>query len=91
MADTILDPGVQPPSPGGSTLTLQKGMTALIPLTPVAFSGQYAWLAWTRIGLYGAAGYYLWKNNRSLSYVMFGAAAFSAASSLMSNAMERKT
>lgn len=84
MADTILDPGVQPPGPGGSTLTLQKGMTALIPFTPVAFTGQYAWLAWSRAGIYGAIGYALWKNNRSLAYIALGAAAFGVATSLMS-------
>jgi hypothetical protein len=85
MADPIIDTNPAPSVNG--RLTLQKGMTALVPLTPVPFTGQYAWLAYVRIGLYGAAGYYLWKNNRSLSYIMFGAAAFSVASSLMSNAM----
>lgn len=53
---------------------LNRAAMAMIPFTPVGFSGEDAPYAWLRLATYGVASLGLYKRNKTLSYT-FGIAA----------------
>ena len=79
MPDTLVK-GDANPVPG---MSMSQFAAALVPLTPVKFTGRDAWLSYVRIAVFGAAGVALWKKNRTIAYVLLGSAAISAGTSFM--------
>jgi hypothetical protein len=63
---------------------------ALLPFTPVPFTGSDSLLAYGRIALYGVAAGLTWEKHRKLSYVFAGAAGLSLVTSLSANAYQKK-
>ena len=59
-----------------------KILVSLIPVTPVAFSGEDAVYAWLRLIGYSAAAYFTFSKARKLSYIAMTAAGLSLATSL---------
>jgi hypothetical protein len=73
---------------GGSAASLfsaqgaSKIGLALLPTTPVPFTGDTAWLAWARLLGYSAVAYFAWGKARPLAYIGITAAGVSLATSL---------
>ena len=65
----------------GNSIT--KTLVSFVPLSSVKFSGNDAWIAYSRIALYGVVGATLWKKNRTAAYLFLGSAALSAGTSFM--------
>jgi hypothetical protein len=63
---------------------------ALLPFTPVPFTGSESLLAYGRIALYGIAAGLTWEKHRKLSYIFAGAAGLSLVTSLSANAYQKK-
>jgi len=63
---------------------------ALLPFTPVPFTGSESLLAYGRIALYGIAAGMAWEKHRQLAYVLAGAAGLSLVTSLSANAYQKK-
>lgn len=61
---------------------LAKSAVALVPFTPVPFSGPDMVYAVGRVALYSAIAAYSWDRNRTIAYIAAGAAAMSVATSL---------
>jgi predicted alpha/beta-hydrolase family hydrolase len=55
---------------------------ALLPTTPVPFTGDTAWLAWARLLGYSAVAYLAWGKAKPLAYIGLAAAGVSVATSL---------
>lgn len=75
-----------PPKTLNAGIDFGKSALALFPLTPVPFKGEGAFWSYTRIALYGTAGYLAWGRARRLSYILFTAAGLSAAVSTTATA-----
>lgn len=73
-----------PVKPSADGLTFRQFGLSLIPLTPVPFTGNKALFAYLRLGIYATASYLTFTKARKLSYVMMGALALSALTSLSS-------
>jgi hypothetical protein len=63
---------------------------ALLPFTPVPFTGSESLLAYGRIALYGIAAGMAWEKHRQLAYILAGAAGLSLVTSLSANAYQKK-
>ena len=56
-----------------------------VPTTPVPFKGDEAFIAYTRVALYGGAAYLTFKKYRKVSYVFMGLTAVCLATSVSSH------
>ena len=90
LANDLEDAGIQDPefrsqktSHDGSRIAL-----AMLPITPVPFTGNGAIYAWARLVLYGSAAVVLHAKHKNASYVMAGAAGLSLVSSLAAKSWE---
>jgi hypothetical protein len=96
QAESSLDPGASPvlnfPSAGTpvSVNPISRIGLALVPFTPVSFSGPDGIYAWGRLAIYGTAAALTWQKQRKLSYVLMGAAGLSLVSSLSQDAWRAK-
>ena len=79
-----------PPAPVTNGNLKNIGL-ALVPFTPVSFSGQDSLYAWGRLALYGTGAALTWQKQRKLSYVFLGAAGLSLVTSLAGNAWGNST
>jgi hypothetical protein len=66
--------------------TFSKIPMGMLPFTPVSFVGTESYIAWGRLLAYGLVGYLTWAKHRNLSYIAFGAAGLSVATSISSTA-----
>lgn len=78
--DTVTDTPV-PLNPNLS-FDLSKIGLALVPFTPVSFTGQDAFYAWGRVILYGGIALASYKQNRAIAVVSGSAAGLCVLSSL---------
>jgi len=69
--------------PAGSKIAL-----AMLPITPVPFSGSGAIYAWGRLLTYGALSVMLYNKHKTASYVFAGAAGLSLVTSLAAKSWE---
>lgn len=78
-----------PANGNGSTPSNNLGL-ALVPFTPVPFTGRSALYSWGRLIAYGGLAALTYKKNRKLSYLFGAAAGVSLLTSLASNSWEKK-
>lgn len=71
--------------------SLQGLGLAMIPFTPVGFTGKGAGMAYARLAIYAGLSYVTWARSRQLSYIFGGAAAVSLATSLAGGAWQNRT
>lgn len=74
------------PAAPSAPKSLQGFGLAMIPFTPVGFTGKGAGYAYTRLAIYAGLSYVTWGKYRQLSYMFGGAAAVSLATSLAGGA-----
>lgn len=74
------------PSPEKSASGLQQLGLAMVPFTPVGFTGQKSSYAYARLAIYAGLSYVTFRRYRQLSYIFGGAAAVSLATSLAGGA-----
>jgi len=74
------------PVQSGSAFDFKDAGLALIPMTPVGFTGRGSAMAWIRLFMYGSLACATWKRNRTISYLSMGAAGLSLTTSLAGGA-----
>lgn len=101
MAENNSQTGFNPSSNGhkpnanlpanGNAFDFRDAGLALIPVTPVGFTGRGSAMAWIRLLMYGSLACVTWKKNRTVSYLAMGAAGLSLTTSLAGGAWNPDT
>jgi len=76
-------------APPATTPAKVNAALALLPFTPVPFSGSESFWAYGRIILYGVGATLVWEKHRKISYVLAGAAGLSLVTSLSASAYKK--